>query len=95
MTIRRLLALALAFCFVSGSAAVAAAPDEPWAPSVNYSSVTAGSKSYRPVQPLPWGDVNRRVAPVERTPEGGSSQQTPQRQDIAPQSTEPSHKQHR
>lgn len=31
--------------------------------SARYSSVTAGLQSYRPVDPLPWGDVNRRVSP--------------------------------
>ena len=40
------------------------APDDParGGPS-NYRSITAGTKSYRPVEPLPWGDINRRVAP--------------------------------
>jgi hypothetical protein len=32
-------------------------------PPVRYESITAGTKSYRPVEPLPWPDVNRRVAP--------------------------------
>jgi hypothetical protein len=32
-------------------------------PNVRYAPVTSGTKSYRPVEPLPWPDVNRRVAP--------------------------------
>jgi hypothetical protein len=32
-------------------------------PPARYESITAGTKSYRPVEPLPWPDVNRRVAP--------------------------------
>lgn len=28
-----------------------------------YQPVTSGLKSYRPVEPMPWGDANRRVAP--------------------------------
>jgi len=40
-------------------------PDDPAAkaPRVRYSSVMGGTKAYMPVDPLPWGDVNRRVAP--------------------------------
>lgn len=32
-------------------------------PSSGYRSIGAGLKTYRPVEPLPWGDINRRVAP--------------------------------
>jgi hypothetical protein len=48
----------------------AAGPDDPGArvPPAGYAPVTAGSKSYRPVEPLPWGDINRRVAPPPRPP---------------------------
>jgi hypothetical protein len=44
--------------------AQAASPADPGAPvkANRYSPVTSGTKSYRPVEPLPWGDVNRRVA---------------------------------
>lgn len=73
------LALAFAALLTSGLAAIAAAPDEAWAPPTKYTPVTSGSKSYRPVQPLPWGDVNRRVAPVESG--SGASQRGPQSQD--------------
>ena len=40
-------------------------PDDPAAkaPRVRYSSVMAGTKAYMPVDPMPWGDVNRRVSP--------------------------------
>jgi hypothetical protein len=49
---------------VGGSAA---SPDDPRAPvqANRYSPITSGTKSYRPVEPLPWGDVNRRVAPKQ------------------------------
>ena len=33
-----------------------------------YESITKGLQSYRPVQPMPWGDVNRRVAPPGSLP---------------------------
>jgi hypothetical protein len=51
--------------------AQAASPDDPRArvKANRYSPVTSGTKSYRPVDPLPWGDVNRRVAP-KQTPKG-------------------------
>jgi hypothetical protein len=44
---------------------LAASPADPATrvPAVRYDPVTSGTKSYRPVEPLPWGDVNRRVAP--------------------------------
>jgi len=32
-------------------------------PRPGYQSVTAATKSYRPVDPLPWDELNRRVAP--------------------------------
>lgn len=39
-------------------------PDEPVrVPRAHYSDVGAGTKSYLPVEPMPWGDVNKRVAP--------------------------------
>jgi hypothetical protein len=31
--------------------------------TVGYSPVTAGHNSRRPVEPAPWGEMNRRVAP--------------------------------
>jgi hypothetical protein len=33
-----------------------------------YEPITKGAKSYRPVEPMPWGDVNRRVAPPGSLP---------------------------
>jgi hypothetical protein len=40
-------------------------PDDPCAkvPRARYSSVMAGTKTYRPVEPMPWSDGNRREAP--------------------------------
>ena len=32
-------------------------------PGAGYQSVTAATKSYRPVDPLPWDELNRRVTP--------------------------------
>ncbi len=47
--------------------AVARDPANPDAviPPARYSPVLSGSQSFRPVQPLPWGDVNRRVMPSD------------------------------
>jgi hypothetical protein len=49
------------------SPALARDPANPAAdvPPARYGSVISGTKSYRPVEPLPWGDVNRRVMPPE------------------------------
>jgi len=42
-------------------------PADPGArvPPNRYSPVMSGTRSYRPVEPMPWGDVNRRVAPPD------------------------------
>jgi len=51
-------------------------PDEPIeVPSSGYGSVVTGVKSYRPVEPLPWGDINRRVSPLEAAPVEPQQQQ--------------------
>ena len=49
-----------------------AMPDEPVAvPAARYVPLGAGAKSYRPVEPMPWGDVNQRVAPHQgKSPTG-------------------------
>jgi len=53
-----------------------AMPDEPIAvPATRYVPLGAGVKSYRPVEPMPWGDVNQRVAP----PQGGSPSKMPEK----------------
>jgi hypothetical protein len=49
--------------------ALAGSPDDAEARVLvdRYRSVFSGTKSYRPVEPLPWADVNRRVgAPPDR-----------------------------
>ena len=44
-------------------------PDDPEAGgSSPYQSITAGTTSYRPVEPLSWEDLNRRVAPKGALP---------------------------
>lgn len=44
-----------------------AMPDEPVGVGIDrYDSVAAGTRSYRPVEPMPWGDANSRVAPPQK-----------------------------
>jgi hypothetical protein len=44
-------------------------PDQPIAvPYAHYGSVMSGTRSFRPVEPLPWGGVNRRVTPDQQAP---------------------------
>ena len=38
-------------------------------PRAKYAPVEAGTKSYRPVEPMPWGDINKKIAPAEKPPE--------------------------
>lgn len=47
-----------------------------------YAPVTSGNQSYRPIEPLPWGDVNRRVAPPGSLP--GAPPAKKQGSDAAP-----------
>ena len=65
-----------------------ASPDDPAVrvPSARYRSVISDAKSFRPVEPLPWGDVNRRVAPkAGTTKEGQGSRGKAQTPEAAPQ----------
>jgi hypothetical protein len=60
------------------SSAVAGDPADPDAviPPARYSPVLSGSQSFRPVEPLPWADVNRRVMPkdaLRSSPEQGKT----------------------
>jgi hypothetical protein len=79
---------ALALALIAARAN-AASPDDPGAPvrADRYRPVISGTKSYRPVEPLPWGDVNRRVAPA---PEKGKDSGAPQRN--GPPQSAPQHK---
>ena len=46
-----------------------AMPDEPgYGTSQHYDPIAKGTLSFRPVEPMPWGDVNRRVAPQDTLP---------------------------
>jgi hypothetical protein len=50
-------------------------PDQPVAvPPAHYGSVMSGTRSFRPVEPLPWGGVNRRVTPEKQGAPPSSSQ---------------------
>ncbi|HVT27228.1 MAG TPA: hypothetical protein VHE81_04350 [Lacipirellulaceae bacterium] len=41
-------------------------PDQPIAVrEQSYMPVNAGVKRYEPVEPMPWGDINRRIAPKQ------------------------------
>jgi hypothetical protein len=53
--------------WLTAASAVAHDPTNPdiVVPPARYSPVLSGSQSFRPVEPLPWGDVNRRVMPPE------------------------------
>jgi hypothetical protein len=81
--------LSLCGFIVAGSLAVAAAsPDDPGTPvpPSRYRPVISGTKSYRPVEPLPWDDVNKRVAPK------GSDKARPNGKDATPTQSSQRHK---
>ncbi|MGJ3263492.1 MAG: hypothetical protein ACFE0R_09685 [Salinarimonas sp.] len=63
------LALGLTACATTPPAHLVRAADPAAASApVRYTAVDAGTVSFRPVQPLDWGAVNRRVAPREVMP---------------------------
>jgi hypothetical protein len=56
-------------------------------PSARYSSVLSGSQSFRPVEPLPWGDVNRRVMPpdaLRQVPDRGKAEPRSKQEERGP-----------
>ena len=42
-------------------------------PATTYRPVTSGLQSFRPVEPLPWGGQNEKVAPKRKTDGEGSA----------------------
>lgn len=63
LVVSGLATLGLLGLLVTPSQAQSATDPAAPAPPLRYESITAGTKSYRPVEPMPWPDVNRRVAP--------------------------------
>ena len=54
-------------------------PDQPVAvPPDDYVPVMGGTRSFRPVEPLPWGGINREVAPVSPAAPGGDTAPPPE-----------------
>jgi hypothetical protein len=79
----------LLLAWLTAAAAVAHDPANPYivVPPARYSPVLSGSQSFRPVEPLPWGDVNRRVMPPEAlksAPEQGKADPKPKQQERGP-----------
>jgi hypothetical protein len=71
-----------------GRAQGAADPRSP-VPPVRYESITAGTKSYRPVEPLPWPEVNRRVAPPGERDRGKDGASPEAKNAPTPESAQP------
>ncbi len=69
--------LLLTWILASPSAARDSAQPDSAVPPVRYAPITAGTKSYRPVEPLPWGQVNRRVMPKDAQPPASEAQPVP------------------
>lgn len=64
-------ALALSACAGKPTVTVGPNPGDPTVavPTSAYTSVTAGTGVYRPVEPKSWVEQNERVAPKPKTPE--------------------------
>lgn len=76
MPIRTLSWLVLTWISVSSAVAHDPANADAIVPPARYNTVLSGSQSFRPVEPLPWGDVNRRVMPkdaLRSAPEQGKA----------------------
>jgi hypothetical protein len=92
---RARLFLLLGLAIAIPSQASFAGPDDAEAsvPPSLYGPVTAGTKSYRPVEPLPWGEVNRRVMPKSKQADDGAPAAPPARDgDAAPAPPPPQRK---
>ena len=72
----------------------AASPDDPGAtvPEARYGPITAGTRSYRPVEPLPWGEINRRVMPKDARPPRDDAQSPSRDATPQPELRTPQHK---
>ena len=81
MLTRTLPWLMVAFAIVSPAFGRDPANPDASVPPARYSPVISGTKSYRPVEPLPWGDVNRRVMPKDAQPAPGQGTAAPQSKD--------------
>ncbi|OYW53706.1 MAG: hypothetical protein B7Y80_15530 [Hyphomicrobium sp. 32-62-53] len=65
-------------------------PDEPVpVPAQPYRSIAAGIKSYRPVEPQPWGEINRQVAPPGALPADRQPPQATPNSSTAPAQPKP------
>jgi len=68
-------------------------PDDPaTAVASRHQSITAGTKTYRPVAPLPWGDINRKVAPPGALEPQGESEPKLKNGAAPPKQPAPQHK---
>lgn len=76
MLIRTLSGLLLGWMSLSPAAAHDPANPDSTVPPARYSPVLSGTQSYRPVEPLPWGDVNRRVMPRDAMPSASGQSKT-------------------
>jgi hypothetical protein len=63
-----MLGCSLGACSVASSQGQGPHPADPQArvPATSYRAVTSGYESRRPVEPLPWRELNERVAPQEK-----------------------------
>lgn len=90
----RILFLLGHFASAGAATAYAMGPDDPGVrtPEARYAPVTGGTRSYRPVEPLPWGEINRRVMPKDAQSTPDSAPMAPGDGKAAPQPRTPQHK---
>jgi hypothetical protein len=65
MSLRLGLLVSAALLAIVLAAAAQPAPDDPSAsvPPSTYNPVLKGTKPFKPVEPWPWGETNKRVSP--------------------------------
>jgi hypothetical protein len=65
MFLRQSLSMTAALLTITLPAGAQRAPDDPFAPvpASTYSPVLKGTKNFRPIEPRPWGETNKRVSP--------------------------------
>jgi len=71
MSLRRNLLVTATLPAITLAAAAQLAPDDPSAPvpPLVYTPVLKGTKPFKPAEPRPWGETNKRVSPMPKQTE--------------------------
>jgi hypothetical protein len=71
MSLRASLFVTATYLAITLAAGAQPAADDPSAPvpASTYNPVLKGTKTFKPAEPRPWGDINKRVSPLSKQTE--------------------------